>query len=216
MSKEAILRRLILFAMVPVSVGAVLLLTLSPAGATPLGPLAAPGGMTGCQAPAQATACRHVRIEITQLATHRTNTSVLSTQRVTVRVSKVTGRLQASCLLHEEIQLKTRKRGKVLGGRTWTDTCTGALDCIQTADLQEQSPTDPDSWVNVENGSTEYGCVELDYAWANADCRSTGVYNTYRTRGIFTIYWDNGEVFGPKDEYTGGYSIPYACEGSNP
>jgi hypothetical protein len=227
---RSMLRRPVLFVLAPLSAVAVLLLTLSPAGATPDHSQAVRDTKSAC----------HVRTHVRQLGTHRTKNSVVRTQRVTVtlrgaacrrgragleqlgthRTKNSVARFQrasasasgirtsASCSLNEEVAW--RADVDQLHGEVWTDSCTGQISCYQTAELQEESPPDPGTWFTIKEGDQTEGCTRAHDSDTNKDCHATLTTYTYRTLGIFVIFWDDG-TNNTYDGHTDGLTIPDSC-----
>jgi len=218
------LRRPILFTLAPLSAVAALLLTLSPAGATP-----------NHHAVKDTRGTCHVATHIRQLSTHRTKNSAVRTQRVTVttrgtacrrllqqlsthraknsmvrtqHASASAPRILLSCLLHEKIVW--RASIKQLHGEAWTDTCNGAIECFQTAELQEESPPDPGTWFTIKEAAQTEGCIKADESKTNRNCHTILVTRTYRTLGIFVIFWDDG-THNPFHGHTSGLTIHATC-----
>src|SRR5215467_9712058 len=187
------LRRPILFTLAPLSAVAALLLTLSPAGATP-----------NHHAVKDTRGTCHVATHIRQLSTHRTKNSMVRTQHATASAP----RILLSCLLHEKIVW--RASIKQLHGEAWTDTCNGAIECFQTAELQEESPPDPGTWFTIKEAAQTEGCIKADESKTNRNCHTILVTRTYRTLGIFVIFWDDG-THNPFHGHTSGLTIHATC-----
>jgi hypothetical protein len=114
-----------------------------------------------------------------------------------------------------EIATGVRVNGNTikLHGVAYTFDCVGAVECSQTADDQEESPTDPGVWFTVENGKTTHGCSGANHSHAVATCRvgpPTDI-RKYRARGIYVIFWENGTMSGPTDKYSPVLSINWFC-----
>jgi len=210
-----------MYLLVPIAAGAIALLLVS----------VSPAGAARSHSP---SACR-VSARVTVVATYRSKTSARRVERITVpsrapaacrravhRLSSPalgsgkqlrTGKLarrQGECFIDTGIRPNTSTIH--LHGDAYTFNCTGVIDCAQTADLQEESLTTPGVWFTLVNGDTTHGCGG-PHSHAVSACQviSPNDIRKYRTRGIFIIYWANGAVTGPEDEYSPHESINWAC-----
>lgn len=144
------------------------------------------------------TAC--ARAQLAQLGTHRTKNSA-------VRAGPDT-RLLVGCNIHSEIDYNPSV--SQLHGEAWTDSCNGALVCYQTAELQQESPTDPGTWFTIKEGKQTSGCTKADDSDTNKDCHPQLNTYTYQTLGIFVIFWDDG-THNTYDDHTDPLVIPDSC-----
>lgn len=219
------MRRLALLVLAPGAVGALILLAISPAGAshsrpmhtcvTNLGTHWTKVSATRSERVTVTPRACHARIRVSLLGTHWTKSSVTRTERVTLLVPVRPGgplRQEGECTLNEEIFYKPTKNE--LTGRDWTDNCTAPPDpypvqCHQTAQMDWKTPGG--SFIVIKTGSSTYGCVEADYAWVNTHC-TPSTDNTYEDVGTFTIIWDTGDVFGPKSYSSPSFTTAHHCE----
>ncbi len=184
-------RRSSLFILAPLSAVVALLLTLSPAGATP-----------SHHTVRDTKGACHVTAHITRLGNVRTKYSATRTERVTVttrgtacaraQLAQLGTHRRVGCDIHAAIEY--RPSVSQLHGAAWTDSCNGALVCFQTAELQQESPTDPGTWFTIKEAAQTSGCIQADESKTNKDCHPQLVTFTYRTLGIFVIYWDDGST----------------------
>jgi hypothetical protein len=113
------------------------------------------------------------------------------------------------CIAHETVSvLPTRYPKGSAVGTAYVSNCVGEVSCHQVATLQIKSIKDPTGWSNVDSGVTTSGCTVAHRSVASALCHSTPEPFDYRTRGIFTIFWESGRRSGPVDLYS-------PVEGSN-
>jgi hypothetical protein len=191
---------LIPFILAPVAVVALVVLAISPAGAS--------HGRAG-------GTC-HAITRITHVTTHRTKTSIIRSERVIAYPAARCGAAslwprtaQGECKWNEELNPDKLSSKGVLNGRDWTDDCTGAASCAQGADMQWRTPGG--DWDLLKAGSQTNGCVEAAYAWVNVRCFSDPAYNAYRDLGTFTIVWDDGDITGPDQEPSPSLTLQKMC-----
>jgi hypothetical protein len=79
------------------------------------------------------------------------------------------GPRQGECFTDTGIRLNTSTIH--LHGVAYTFDCTDVIDCAQTADLQEESLTDPGVWYTLEPGDTAYGCTTDNHSHAVSACK---------------------------------------------
>jgi hypothetical protein len=160
---------------------------------------------------------RHERAHVKTLVAP-TKTSTLHIERLTVpgaaraKPNTIAGG-GGTCATSEETTFtKNTYPHGTLVGKAWTSDCTGASSCHQLATLQIYDIKDPAlGWSNVDSGVTTTGCSFAHRSVASASCTSTTTPWDYRTRGIFTVLWDNGSMSGPVDLYSGAQGDNYAC-----
>jgi hypothetical protein len=166
--------------------------------------LVAGGGLTAIAGAGTAAAAAHPAAAARSSAAPTAN--VLPLERITAPVARHTGPDApiggggGECTGHQSIKMFLAT--KTLRGSAFLSNCVGALDCVQTADLQIEA--NPGVWGTVENGPTTYGCGSGNASNVAKVCNilKPGDNWAYRTRAIFIIYWDNGGVTGPVDYYS--------------
>jgi len=103
-------------------------------------------------------------------------------------------------------------RTEAVSGSSTIISCVGAAECSSTASLQEESPTNPGNWYTVATGRSGGGCSPGNGSIVVKKCTSTAkVWHDYRTRGIYTIFWDNGSVTSGATFYSGTSALQWAC-----
>jgi len=100
-----------------------------------------------------------------------------------------------------------------LTGSAYTYNCVGAAACSQHAAIQIFDPKDPSiGWTTTKEGIQTSGCTKGHASVAvKTNCTKSSQQWDYRTQGIYTIVWDNGDVTGPVDEYSGTLSSTTLC-----
>jgi len=76
--------------------------------------------------------------------------------------------------------------------------------------LQQESPTDPGTWFTIKEAAKTEGCIKADRSKTNKDCHPQLVTFTYRTLGIFVIFWDDG-THNTYHDPTDSLVIPESC-----
>jgi hypothetical protein len=117
---------------------------------------------------------------------------------------------EGECLGFQSIKL-THPGHAELVGEGWVTSCTEPAECSTTADLQEESPTDPGSWFVVKHGPTVWSC-EGEKSEPKVRCtHDKHHYLKYRTRNLITILWDDGDVSPPTDYYSRVDTLSWHC-----
>jgi len=103
-------------------------------------------------------------------------------------------------------------RPETVSGSATIIGCVGAAACSEFAQLQEESPTNPGNWFVVASGNRASGCSPGNGSIVVKRCTSTAhVFHTYRTQGIFSVVWDDGQVTGGVVFYSNNSVLQWAC-----
>jgi hypothetical protein len=81
-------------------------------------------------------------------------------------------------------------------GNAYTFDCVDAAACSQAAVVQIATPADPGDFMTLVSGPVKLGCAERDESIAvSTICHyHKGVDFEYRTEGIYTVVWTDGDV----------------------
>lgn len=101
----------------------------------------------------------------------------------------------------------------IITATTYMTDCTEAGICLQLADLQQLDSSMPKfGWGTIDSGVTTEGCSYANRSVASASCKTVTTKWSYRTLGIVTILWDDGDQSGPEDTYNNGLlDTKYLC-----
>ncbi len=97
-----------------------------------------------------------------------------------------------SCLVHSSVGRASD--WSWIRGRAWTDTCTGAAACYNTADLQAFQAQRTGHWVTIKEGSQVESCTGTVSGTGQVSCQADVVGWSYRNLNLNTIFWNNGQT----------------------
>jgi hypothetical protein len=101
-----------------------------------------------------------------------------------------------------------------LNGRAWLFNCTGEAACSAHA-LTQVYDSYAQDWQTVEGGAVTSGCSESDASRAGpTPCLSIKTQDVYRTRGIYTVVWADGDTSEGGPFYSGTTGLSWLCSPS--
>jgi hypothetical protein len=146
-------------------------------------------------APASASKIHHVPVIVKNLITP-TKTNPLRSELLVVKPNVSIGDpgVSGECAIDQD----TTFGNKIMIGKAWVISCTGdeTETCKTQATLQVYDKY-LGLWEAVDSGVTTDGCSYAERSVASAGCTSTTTFYDYRTQGIYTILWGDGDVSGP-------------------
>jgi hypothetical protein len=111
-----------------------------------------------------------------------------------------------------DVEIRANSSQTAITGTALTEDCTGVVDCTQSVDLQLLNPRESaDGWSTTRSGPIEHGCTSADASIVSKACNNSNQGWDYRSQGVFTIDFQNGDKFGPKNEETATISLDKLC-----